>query len=113
MKIIHAIAGLLLYTGASCGQPASAPSNTLVQTTQGNLVSLSSLGYTRIILKDGTAKKDCIIQEINENYIVYKKDRVLHDLQKDRIKRIELKDAYQAIYFEDKKAVLKPCAYER
>lgn len=112
MRFIHVIAGLLLYSGVSCGQTNTAQPATSVQTADGSLVSLSSLGYAKIILKDGTAKKNCIIREIYENYIVFQKDRVLHDLQKDKIKRIEVAEGMKAIVFENNKAVLKTIFYE-
>lgn len=63
-------------------------------------VNLKDLGYTRILLKDGTIKKNCIITEIGENGIVFIKDKVLHDLLIDRIKKIEFDEGEWYIHFE-------------
>lgn len=65
-----------------------------------NELNLKDLGYTRIVLKDGSIKKNCIITEIGENGIVYIKDRVLHDMLIDRVKKIEFDEGEWFIYFE-------------
>ena len=66
-------------------------------------VLISKLKKTRIVLKDGSIKKNCRIKEINDYWIVYEKDGVLHDQQIDKIKRIEISDGtMNAVFFDDK-----------
>ncbi len=76
--------------------------NVIIKTEWGDQVPLSTIGLTRIILKDGTGKKKCTIIEIKEFWLVYKKDNVLHDMMIDKIKRIELENEDRAIYFDSK-----------
>lgn len=63
-------------------------------------LNLKDLGYTRLILKDGSIKKNCIVTEIGENGIVYIKDKVLHDMLIDRVQKIEFDEGDWYIYFE-------------
>ena len=62
---------------------------------------LSKLAKTRIVLKDGSIKKNCRIKEINSYWIVFEKDGSLHDQMIDKIKRIEICDGkMNAVIFD-------------
>lgn len=109
MKLIIIMAGLCILAGPVISQ--SEQNNeiiTMISCESGEKVNINNLGYGRIILKDGTVKKNCILKEINKNWIVYMKDKVLHDMMIDRIKRIEFADKSLAIFFDEKnKPMLK------
>jgi len=63
---------------------------------------LSRLGNTRIILKDGSIKKNCNVKEINEYWIVFEKEGSLHDQLIEKIRRIEIEDGrMQAVFFDE------------
>ena len=53
-------------------------------------VTLEQLGQVRIVLKDGSEKKSCVIREIHASTIEYEKKGVMHDLAIDRILRFEM-----------------------
>lgn len=55
-------------------------------------ILLSRLVTVRIVLKDGSIKKNCKVIEIHEYWLVYEKDGSLHDLLIEKIKRIEIGD---------------------
>ncbi len=64
---------------------------------------LSRLKDTRIIFKDGSIRKHCTVKQINAYWIVYEKDGSLHDLEIEKIKRIEICDGTtQAVFFDEK-----------
>lgn len=64
---------------------------------------LQRLSNTRIVLKDGTQKKNCKITEIKEYWIVFEKEGSLHDMMIDKIERIEICDGtMQAVFFNEK-----------
>ena len=66
-------------------------------------ILLSKLGKTKIVLKDGSIKKNCRIKKIHSYWIVYEKDGALHDQQIDKIRRIEIEDGtMRAVFFDDK-----------
>ena len=103
MKHIILMAGFLLMAGPVIAQIILNKDNLpKINDAQGEAVVLNKIGKTRLILKDNTIKKDCILKEIKTNWIVYMKDKVLHDMMIDRIKYIELNDGLTAIYFDKK-----------
>ena len=103
MKQIIMIAGLLLLAGPVIAQIVYNKDNLpKLYNAKGEEIALSRIGNTRIVLKDRTIRKDCILKEIKTNWIVYMKDRVLHDMMIDAIKWIELEDGTSAIYFDVK-----------
>jgi len=53
---------------------------------------LLRLKNCRIVLKDGSIKKNCKVNEINEYWITYEKGGSMHDQMIDKIRRIELDD---------------------
>ena len=64
---------------------------------------LSRLIKTRIVLKDGSMKKNCRIKEMHSYWIVYEKDGSLHDQMIDKIQRIEICDGtMHAVFFDEK-----------
>jgi hypothetical protein len=109
MRNFGIIAKLLLISGLCFAQTNEINKDSIRIAYQfGGTILLSNLGSTRIFLKDNTIKKHCAIKEINEYWIVYKKDRVLHDLMIDKIKVIELEDEMRVMYFDEKnKPIIK------
>lgn len=83
-------------------QAAAQPSDTVVLIYNGRPMELSALGVTKVFLKDGTIKINCVIVEMHAGWIVYKKDRTLHDLAIDKIKRIESPKEMVSVYFDEK-----------
>jgi hypothetical protein len=83
-------------------QSAQRKAQTMIRNTEGIETELASLGKVQIVLRDGTMKKDCIIREISENGVVYMKDRALHDMQIDKIRKIRLADGTHVISFDEK-----------
>ena len=70
---------------------------------QKDSILLSRLVNTRIILTDGSIKKNCKVKEIHEYWLVYEKDGSLHDQLIEKIKRIEIGDGTkQAVFFDEK-----------
>ena len=103
MKHVIMIAGLLPLTSPIIAQLIQNKDNLLkIDCANREKIALNKIGYTRINFKDGTVKKGCLIKEIKPNWIVYLKDRVLHDEMIDKIKWIELEDKMSAIYFDEK-----------
>jgi hypothetical protein len=99
MKRIWIACWLLLY-GAAFGQNGNQEAAKIKYANGGERL-LNTLGYTRIVLKDGSIKKDCLLKEIKANGLVYLKDKVLHDMAIDKIKRIEIEDSGTAIFFDE------------
>lgn len=102
MKFTIVFSMFVFLAGSLICQQENKTTITKIKDAYGNEVELTSLGNTRIVLKDGSIKKNCVLKEIKMNGVVYMKDQVLHDMQIDRIKRIELGDGWNAIYFDDK-----------
>ena len=73
-----------------------------IHSDDGRSIKLGDIGITRIILKDGRVKKNCEITEIGSVGIVYIKDKVLHDMQIEKIAQIEFKGGNWAIVFNEK-----------
>jgi hypothetical protein len=97
----------LLVALALCSQTAQKKAQTTIRNTEGVETELALLGKVQIELKDGTIKKDCILREISENGIVYMKDRALHDMQIEKVKKIRLSDGMHVISFDARnKAVM-------
>ena len=63
---------------------------------------LKKLLKTRIIMKDGSIKKNCKVTEIKEYWIVYEKEGSLHDVMIEKIERIEFNNGTQAVFFDEK-----------
>lgn len=73
-----------------------------VTSTQDSLL-IGRMKRCRIVLKDGTIKKDCQIVAIHDHWIEYKKDGSLHDLLIESIRRIEIQDGrMNAVFFDEK-----------
>lgn len=109
MKYTWIFANLFLLTGMAFAQTQMNGRDTVkIACEYGGSVLLSKLGTARILFKDNTIKKNCTIKEIKEYWVVYMKDRSLHDAQIDKIKRIEMDDQSYAIYFDSQnKPILK------
>lgn len=66
-------------------------------------IILSRLKNTRIVFKDGSIRKNCTVKEINNYWIVYEKDGSLHDLEIEKISRIEIGNGtMKAVFFDEK-----------
>ena len=94
-------------------QEDSSKKTTIIHSEYGKPISLSEIGITRLVLNDGSIKKDCMLKEINEYWIVYEKNGSLHDQMIEKILRIEVGyDKAYAIFFNDKnKPILKRIQY--
>ena len=67
----------------------------------GTMQALSAIGTVQIILKKETKIKNCIVKEIQPNTIVYERDGTLHDLQIEKIERIDMEmNSTKAIFFD-------------
>ena len=73
------------------------------QAEQKEMQLLSRLKKTKIVLKDGTIKKNCSVIEIKDYWIVYEKEGSLHDLMIEQIERIEIMDEKKQAVFFDKR----------
>ena len=65
-------------------------------------IALNQLGVCTIKLKDGTRFINCAIKEIKSLWVVYQKDKALHDLTIERIKCIVPENENFVIWFDDK-----------
>jgi hypothetical protein len=99
--LIFMLLGFLV--NAQCNRDSSA---TMIDTERGTTVNLKKFGKSTIYLKDGSAKKNCHIIEIKAESIVYLKQKVLHDLLIDKIKRIDSDESNMIIQFTDEKKPL-------
>jgi hypothetical protein len=68
----------------------------------GGSIAVNSIGRTRIHFKDGTVRKDCILKEFKDQWLIYEKDGSLHDAEVEKISWIEFADKVHAIYFDEK-----------
>ncbi len=105
MRYTWLFANLFLLTGIILAQ---ASDTVRIEYENGGSVLLRKLGTTRIYLKDNTIRKNCTIKEIKDYWIVFLKDRSLHDVMIDKVKYIEMEDEVHAVFFDDKnKPVIK------
>ena len=109
MRYTWVFASLFLLAGIALAQTQiSAKDTARIAYEYGGSVLINKLGTARILFKDHTIKKNCTIIEIKEYWVVFMKDKSLHDAQVDKIKYIELDDQVHAVYFDSKnKPVLK------
>jgi len=64
-------------------------------------VNLTEYGKARIELKEGTVYLNCIITEIRNGWLVYKKSGTLHDQMIDKIKRVRFEQAPLVLEFDE------------
>ena len=103
MRLQFVIAGLFFMTGILSAQnEKSRTDQNLIRCGNGDSISLISLGYVRIVLKDGSQKIKCVIKEIKPGYIIYLKDKVMHDIMIDKIRMIVTQDESKVIYFDER-----------
>ena len=69
-------------------------------------IALNRLGVCTIKLKDGTRLINCAIKEIKPLWVVYIKNKVFHDLTKERIKCIVPENENFVVWFDDKNKVV-------
>lgn len=65
------------------------------------LVDLNSYGKARIEMKEGTVFLNCVITEVRTNWLVYRKDGVLHDQMVDKIKRVRFEQLPYILEFDE------------
>ena len=65
-------------------------------------IAYNRLGACTIKLKDGTRFINCAIKEIKPLWVVYIKNRVMHDITKERIKCIVPENENFVIWFDAK-----------
>ncbi len=96
------VIGFLISAGSMFAQTVQCINDEVkIRYDTGEEISVSGIGKTRIVFKDGSIKKNCVIKEIKQNFIVYLKDGVLHDAEISKLKWIELDDGIKALYFDE------------
>lgn len=80
----------------------AAKDTVLIHCEYGGTIPLKKIGITRIYFKDGSIRKDCTLKEFKGQWLIYIKDGSLHDVEIDKISRIELANKTMAIYFDEK-----------
>jgi hypothetical protein len=65
-------------------------------------IAYNRLGVCTIKMKDGTRLINCAVKEVKPLYIVFIKNRVMHDVMKDKIKCIVPENETFVIWFDDK-----------
>jgi len=69
-------------------------------------ISFNKLGVATIYLKDGTLTKNCAIKEIKPLWVVYQKNRTLHDILIEKIDCIVPLDENFVLWFNEKKVAV-------
>ncbi|MBP7807886.1 MAG: hypothetical protein KA163_01205 [Bacteroidia bacterium] len=91
-----------------CLANSEAPAQTTGSDSLGNSLSSSGgiaynrMGVCTIKLKDGTRLINCAIKEIKPLYVVFIKNRVMHDITKERVKCIVPENENFVIWFDEK-----------
>ncbi len=70
---------------------------------RGGIIAWEQFGPVRIVLKDGSVKKDCRLREIHDYWIVYEKNGSLHDQLIEKIQRIEISAEEEPVLVFDEK----------
>jgi hypothetical protein len=65
-------------------------------------IAYNRLGVCIIKMKDGTRLINCAVKEIKPLYVVYIKNRVMHDVMKDKVKCIVPENEPFVIWFDEK-----------
>lgn len=65
-------------------------------------IAYNRLGVCTIKMKDGTRLINCAVKEIKPLHIVFIKNRVMHDVMKDKVKCIVPANENFVIWFDDK-----------
>lgn len=103
MKFIGLLIGMLFAGNLCFGQVKYADLDSINLSLQKNQeVNLSQFGKAQIKFKDGYIYKNCIIQTVKTNYIVYLKNGVLHDQMNDKILRITFINYPLELSFDEK-----------
>ncbi len=103
MKFIGLLIAMLFPGALYFGQVKYADLDSLNLSLQKNLeVNLSQFGKAKIKFKDGYIYKNCLIQTVKANYIVYLKNGVLHDQMIDKILRITFINYPLELHFDEK-----------
>lgn len=91
-----------------CIAHSEAPAQSTASDSLGNSISssggipLNRLGVCTIKLKDGTRLINCAIKEVKSLWVVYVKNRTVHDITIERIKCIVPENETFVIWFDDK-----------
>lgn len=64
-------------------------------------IDLTKFGNARLELKDGTILSNCVITEIKEHWVIYKKRETLHDQAIDKIKVIRFDEHGFKLQFDE------------
>lgn len=65
-------------------------------------IAYNRMGVCTIKMKDGTRLINCAIKEIKPLYVVFVKNRVMHDIMKEKVKCIVPENENFVIWFDEK-----------
>lgn len=65
-------------------------------------IAYNRMGDCTIKMKDGTRLVHCAIKELKPLYVIFVKNRVMHDVMKDKVKCIVPANENFVIWFDDK-----------
>lgn len=65
-------------------------------------IAYNRLGVCTIKMKDGTRLINCAVKEIKPLYVVFVKNRVMHDVMKEKVKCIVPENETFVIWFDEK-----------
>lgn len=97
-----------IFIACFCIANSEVPAQSSVNDSLGNSISssggiaLNRLGVCTIKLKDGTRLINCAIKEIKPLWVIYIKNRTVHDITIERIKCIVPENENFVIWFDDK-----------
>ena len=101
------IACLCITKYVCMAQTTSAGCDSLGKNSSGG-IALNRFGVSTIKLKDGTMLKNCAIKEIKPLWVVYVKNRTIHDIMIDKINYIVTEDNLLLWFDESGKPMTGP-----
>ncbi len=95
--------GAMLYLAISNIRAQNAVNDSLgnPQSSSGG-IAYNRMGDCTIKMKDGTRLIHCAIKELKPLYVIYVKNRVMHDIMKDKVKCIVPENEIFVVWFDDK-----------
>jgi hypothetical protein len=93
----------VLYLAISNIRAQTAANDSLgnLQSSSGG-IAYNRMGDCTIKMKDGTRLIHCAVREIKPLYVIFVKNRVMHDVMKDKVKCIVPENETFVIWFDDK-----------
>lgn len=96
------IAGICLACNEAFAQQDASSDSLGNSISSSGGIAYNRMGVCAIKLKDGTRLINCAIKEIKPLYVVYIKNRVMHDITKERVKCIIPENESFVIWFDEK-----------